>query len=165
MGRIPLKNILDTIDLRILGSLQKDGRLSYVQLAECVGLSESACLRRVKLLEQKGIIDRYVMLIDQTAIGKPGNVFVRVTLEGQQQEKLQLFEEEIGTVKEVMECYLMSGDSDFLLRVIVKDTADYMRIHNRLTGIPGVLRVQSSFALKTVLKKTEMPLDQASLEY
>jgi len=159
MSRIPRKNDLDSIDQRILAALQQDGRLSYVQLAVKVGLSESACLRRVKLLEQSGVIDRYVMLIDQTAIGKPGNVFVRVTLEGQQQEKLQYFEEEVGQVKEVMECYLMSGDSDFLLRVIVRDTEDYMRIHNRLTGIPGVLRVQSSFALKTVLKKTEMPLE------
>jgi DNA-binding Lrp family transcriptional regulator len=159
MSRIPRKNEIDSIDQRILSSLQKDGRLSYVQLATKVGLSESACLRRVKLLEQKGIIERYVMLVDQTAIGKPGNVFVRVTLEGQQQEKLQHFEQEIGQVKEVMECYLMSGDSDFLLRVIVRDTEDYMRIHNRLTGIPGVLRVQSSFALKTVLKKTEVPLE------
>lgn len=159
MSRIPRRNDLDSIDQRILAALQKDGRLSYVQLAAKVGLSESACLRRVKLLEQNGVIDRYVMLIDQTAIGKPGNVFVRVTLEGQQQEKLQHFEQEIGLVKEVMECYLMSGDSDFLLRVIVRDTEDYMRIHNRLTGIPGVLRVQSSFALKTVLKKTEMPLE------
>jgi len=128
MSRIPLKNTLDTIDKRILSSLQKDGRLSYVQLAEKVGLSESACLRRVRLLEQNGIIDHYVMLIDQAAIGKPGNVFVRVTLEGQQQEKLLQFEREIGQVKEVMECYLMSGDSDFLLRVIVRDTEDYMRI-------------------------------------
>lgn len=159
MARIPRKNGLDSIDQRILSALQKDGRLSYVQLATKVGLSESACLRRVKLLEQSGVIDRYVMLIDQTAIGKPGNVFVRVTLEGQQQEKLQHFEQEIWQVKEVMECYLMSGDSDFLLRVIVRDTEDYMRVHNRLTGIPGVLRVQSSFALKTVVKKTEMPLE------
>ena len=159
MSRIPRKNDLDSIDQRILVALQKDGRLSYVQLANKVGLSESACLRRVRLLEQNGVIDRYVMLINQTAIDKPGNVFVRVTLEGQQQEKLQHFEQEIGQVKEVMECYLMSGDSDFLLRVIVRDTEDYMRIHNRLTGIPGVLRVQSSFALKTVLKKTEMPLE------
>ena len=159
MARIPRKYCLDSIDQRILSALQKDGRLSYVQLATKVGLSESACLRRVKLLEQSGVIDRYVMLIDQTAIGKPGNVFVRVTLEGQQQEKLQHFEQEIWQVKEVMECYLMSGDSDFLLRVIVRDTEDYMRVHNRLTGIPGVLRVQSSFALKTVVKKTEMPLE------
>jgi DNA-binding Lrp family transcriptional regulator len=150
---------LDAIDKRILSALQKDGRLSNVQLAEQIGLSESACLRRVRLLEQNGIIDRYAMLIDQAAIGKPGNVFVQVTLEGQQQEKLQLFEEEIGKVKEVMECYLMSGDSDYLLRIIVRDNEDYMRIHNRLTSLPGVLRVQSSFALKTVLKKTQLPLD------
>lgn len=149
---------LDAIDQRILTALQNDGRLTNVQLADRVGLSESACLRRVRLLEKNGVIDRYVMLVDQAALGKPGNVFVRVTLEGQQQEKLQRFEEEIGRVNEVMECYLMSGDSDFLLRVIVRDNADYMRIHNHLTSLPGVLRVQSSFALKTVLKKTELPV-------
>ncbi len=153
---------LDAIDKRILTALQQDGRLSNVQLAEQVGLSESACLRRVRLLEKTAIIDRYVMLIDQTAIGKPGTVFVRVTLEGQQQEKLQRFEKAIGKVQEVMECYLMSGDSDYLLRIIVRDNEDYMRIHNRLTGLPEVLRVQSSFALKTVLKKTELPLDESS---
>ncbi|MCW8858347.1 MAG: Lrp/AsnC family transcriptional regulator [Deltaproteobacteria bacterium] len=158
MPQIPRKNSIDAIDQRILSVLQKNGRLTNVQLSEKVGLSESACLRRVRLLEQNGIIDKYVMLIDQAAIGKPGNVFVRVTLEGQQQEKLQRFEDEIGKVKEVMECYLMSGDSDFLLRVIVRDNEDYMRLHNRLTSLPGVLRVQSSFALKTVLKKTELPL-------
>jgi len=149
---------IDAIDQRILTALQQNGRLSNVQLAEQVGLSESACLRRVRALEQSGIIDRYVMLIDQTAIGKPGTVFVRVTLEGQQQEKLLKFEEEIGKVKDVLECYLMSGDSDYLLKIIVRDNEDYMRIHNRLTSLPGVLRVQSSFALKTVLKKTELPL-------
>jgi len=159
MSRNHRKNCIDAIDQRILSALQNDGRLTYVELAKTVGLSESACLRRVKLLEQEGIIDKYVMLIDQTAIGKPGNVFVRISLEGQQQERLQSFENEIGKVKEVMECYLMSGESDFLLRVIVRNNDDYLRIHNRLTGIPGVLRVQSSFALKTVLKKTELPID------
>lgn len=150
---------IDAIDKRILAALQQNGRLSNVQLAEQVGLSESACLRRVRLLEQGNIIDRYAMLIDQAALGKPGNVFVQVTLEGQQLDKLQQFEQEIGKVKEVMECYLMSGDSDFLLRVIVRDNADYMQIHNRLTSLPGVQRVQSAFALKTVLKRTALPLD------
>ena len=86
MIQIPQQIPLDAIDKRILSALQKDGRLSNVQLAEQVGLSESACLRRVRLLEKSGIIDRYVMLIDQTAIGKPGTVFVRVTLEGQQKD-------------------------------------------------------------------------------
>lgn len=159
MSNNPRKNSLDAIDQRILETLQNDGRLTNVQLAEKVGLSESACLRRVRMLEESGIILKYVMLIDQAAIGKPGNVFVRVTLEGQQQEKLQKFEDEIIKVKEVMECFLMSGESDYLLRVIVRDNDDYMKLHNRLTSLPGVLRVQSSFALKTVLKRTDVPLD------
>lgn len=152
-------NAIDQIDRSILTQLQKNGRLSNVQLAEQVGLSESACLRRVRLLEQSGIIERYVMLINPAAIGKPDNVFVRVTLEGQQKEKLLQFEEAIAAVPEVMECYLMSGDFDYLLHVIVKDNADYMRVHDKLTGLPGVLRVQSSFALRTVRKTTELALD------
>ena len=158
MQNIPTYDI-DKIDRAILRVLQKDGRLSNVQLADRVGLSESACLRRVRLLEQSGIIDRYVMLINQAAIGKPGNVFVRVTLEGQQKEKLQQFEKTVAAVPEVMECYLMSGDFDYLLRVIIKDNLDYMRVHDKLTGLPGVLRVQSSFALRTVRKTTELALD------
>ncbi len=159
MSKNQRTNTIDAIDQLILTTLQNDGRLTNVQLAEKVGLSESACLRRVRLLEESGVINKYVMLIDQTAIGKPGNVFVRVTLEGQQQEKLQQFENEIVQVKEVMECFLMSGESDYLLRVIVRDNEDYMRLHNRLTSLSGVLRVQSSFALKTVFKRTNVPLD------
>ena len=151
--------LIDKIDRTILKLLQKDGRLSNVELADRVGLSESACLRRVRMLEQSGIIDRYVMLIDQAAIGKPGNVFVRVTLEGQQKEKLQEFEKAVVAVPEVMECYLMSGDFDYLLRVITKDNSDYVRVHEKLTGLPGVLRIQSSFALRTVRKTTELALD------
>jgi DNA-binding Lrp family transcriptional regulator len=150
---------IDDIDRSILNKLQKNGRLSNVQLATEVGLSESACLRRVKLLEDCGIIDRYVMLINQSTIGKPGNVFVRVTLDGQQREKLAAFEAEISKVAEVMECYLMSGDFDYLLRVITRDNDDYVRVHNKLTSLSGVMRVQSSFAMKTVLDKTEMPVD------
>lgn len=158
MQKMPL-HAVDQVDRAILGALQKNGRLSNVQLAEQVGLSESACLRRVRLLEQSGIIDRYVMLINQTAIGKPGTVFVRVTLEGQQKEKLQQFEETVAAVPEIMECYLMSGDFDYLLRVIIKDNSDYMCVHDKLTGLPGVVRVQSSFALRTVRKTTELALD------
>ena len=150
---------IDDIDRSILKKLQENGRLSNVQLAAAVGLSESACLRRVKLLEENGIIDRYVMLINQVAIGKPHNVFVRVTLDGQQREKLSAFEAEVSRVAEVMECYLMAGDFDYLLRVITRDNADYVRVHNKLTSLPGVMRVQSSFALKTVLENTKMPLD------
>lgn len=150
---------LDAIDKRILTTLQKDGRLTNVQLSERVGLSESACLRRVRLLEQNGVIDRYTMLLNRSAIGKPNIAFVLVTLEGQQRERLQRFEEEIVKVKDVLECYLMSGASDYLLQVITHDNDDYMRIHERLTNLPGVLRVQSLFAMKTVISKTEIPLD------
>jgi len=118
---------IDGIDRAILEALQKNGRLTNVQLAEKVALSESACLRRVRQLEQSGIIEKYVMLINQSAIGKPGNVFVRVTLDGQQKEKLQEYEEAVVALPEVMECYLMTGDFDYLMRVIIKDNSDYMR--------------------------------------
>ncbi len=149
---------IDNIDHSILSALQRNGKLSNVQLAQKVGLSESACLRRVKMLEESGIIDRYVLLIDQEAIGIPGTVFVRVTLEGQQQDKLQAFERAIINIEEVMECYLMSGDSDYVLRVICRDSSDYKKVHTRLTNLPGVLRVHSSFALRTIIKKTELPI-------
>ena len=149
---------LDDIDRAILEKLQGDGRLSNVALSEEVALSESACLRRVKLLEQKGVIDRYVMLVEQAAVGKPGNVFVQITLERQSHDELEKFEEAVRAVPEVMECYLMSGMSDYMLRVLVEDTADYERLHTQyLTCLPGVVRVQSSFALRTVTKKTQIP--------
>lgn len=150
---------MDKIDRAILTALQRDGRISNVHLAEQVGLSESACLRRVRLLEQTGVIDRYVTLINQAATGKPNNIFVRVTLDGQQREKLAHFETAVRQVPEVMDCYLISGDFDYLLRVIARDNADYVRLHNELTGLSGVLRVQSSFALRSVINKTELPLE------
>ena len=149
---------LDKIDRAILAALQKNGRLSNVQLAEQIGLSESACLRRVRALEEGAVIDRYVMLVNRGAVGKPDNVFVRVTLDGQQREKLAGFEEAIQNVPEALECFLMSGDFDYLLKVAIRDNSDYVRIHNRLTSLPGVLRVQSSFALRTVRDTTELPL-------
>lgn len=149
---------LDRIDHAILTLLQRNGRYSNVQLAADVGLSESACLRRVRALEEGGVIDRYAMLVNQAAVGKPGNVFVRVSLEGQQKARLTAFEQAIRNVPEVMECYLMSGDVDYLLRVIVRNAADYERLHNEITSLPGVMRIHSSFALRTVLKKTEIPI-------
>jgi len=149
---------IDDIDKSILSALQRNGKLSNVQLAQKVCLSESACLRRVKMLEESGIIDRYVLLVEQSAIGIPGTVFVRVTLEGQQQEKLKAFENAVINIEEVMECYLMSGDADYVLRVICKDNNDYKTVHSRLTNLPGVQRVHSSFALRTIIKKTELPI-------
>ena len=150
---------LDTIDRAILHVLQLDGRLSNVNLASEVNLSESACLRRVKLLESAGVIERYSMLVNQTAVGLPGNVFVEISLAQQQQEELDTFERRVLEIPGVMECYLMSGDYDYLLRVVVADTADYEHIHHQhLTRLPGVAKVRSSFALRTVTKAKELPI-------
>jgi len=153
---------LDRLDRRILHELQLDGRLSNTALADSVNLSESACLRRVRRLEERGMLRGYVALIDQSGAGYPDNVFVRVTLHSQQRDDLVAFERAVGKLDEVMECYLMSGDADYLLRVIVKDARDYERIHSQhLTRLPGVDRLHSSFALRTVVKKTEVPIRRA----
>jgi DNA-binding Lrp family transcriptional regulator len=150
---------LDRIDRSILHELQLDARLSNAALAGRINLSESACLRRVRRLEEDSMITNYVALVDQSRAGYPDNVFVQITLESQQQDDLAAFEAAVAALPEVMECYLMSGDSDYLLRVIVSDARDYERIHSQhLTRLPGVDRVQSSFALRTVTKRTELPV-------
>ena len=150
---------LDRIDRSILHQLQLDARLSNTALAEKINLSESACLRRVRNLEKSGLIRGYVGLVDQSMAGYPDNVFVQITLNSQQSDDLAAFEAAVADLPEVMECYLMSGESDYILRVIVEDARDYERIHsNYLTRLPGVDRVHSSFALRTVIKKTEVPV-------
>ena len=155
---------MDRIDRAILQELQGDGRLANSDLASRVNLSESACLRRVRNLESRGLIRAYVGLVDQSAAGFPDNVFVRITLHSQQRDDLAAFEAEVSRIPEVMECYLMSGDADYLLRVIVADARDYERIHSlHLTRLPGVDRVHSSFALRTVIKKTAVPIVEERL--
>jgi DNA-binding Lrp family transcriptional regulator len=150
---------LDRTDRTILAELQRDGRLSNRELAEKVHLSESACLRRVRALEDAGVIDRYAALVSQSKVGLPGNVFVSITLNRQEQTDLAAFEEAVKGVPEVMECYLMTGAQDYLLRVVVSDAADFERLHSQhLTRLPGVARVQSSFALRTVRKSAELPV-------
>lgn len=150
---------LDRTDRAILDELQHNGRISNVNLATRVSLSESACLRRVRALEDAGVIDRYAALINQSSAGLPDNVFVEVSLRQEQQENLEAFESAVRQVPEVMECYLMSGEYDYLLRVAVANTADYERIHREhITRLPGVARIRSSFALRTVTKKTELPI-------
>lgn len=150
---------LDATDRAILHELQGNSKIGNNALAAKVNLSESTCLRRVQRLEKSGFIERYVALVHQPSAGFPDNVFVRITLHSQQQKDLAAFEEEAAKIPEIMECYLMTGDADFLLRVIVSDARDYERIHSlHLTRLPGVARVQSSFALRTVIKRTELPL-------
>ena len=150
---------LDRYDRAILRALQQDGRISNVHLAARVSLSESACLRRVRNLEHSGLLRGYVGLVDQSMAGYPDNVFVQITLSSQQRDDLAAFEAAVTELPEVMECYLMSGASDYILRVIVEDARDYERIHsNHLTRLPGVDRVHSSFALRTVIRRTEVPI-------
>lgn len=150
---------LNKLDKAILKEMQKDGKMSNVELAEKVHLSPSACLRRVKLLEEQGIIQAYVMLVDQDVLGLSGNVFVEITLLSQKQEMLDAFEEKIKHVPEVMECYLITGDYDYLLRVVVADTADFERIHHQhLSHLPGVTRIKTLFTLRTITKRTDIPL-------
>jgi len=150
---------LDRTDRAILHELQQDAKLTNHALAESVNLSESACLRRVRRLEEAGMIRGYVGLVDQTRAGYPDNVFVQITLDSQQRDDLAAFEAAVKELPEVMECYLMSGAADYILRVIVADARDYERIHSQhLTGLPGVDRVHSSFALRTVIKRTEIPI-------
>jgi len=133
--------------------------MSNVELARRVNLSESACLRRVRLLEEAGVIERYTALLNQAAAGLPDNVFVEIRLTREQQEDLDVFEAAVREVPEVMECYLMSGDYDYLLRMVVASTSEYERLHREvITRLPGVVRVRSSFGLRTVRKKTELPL-------
>lgn len=149
----------DRTDRNILTALQRDGRMTNQALAALVNLSESACLRRVRRLEDAGLIRGYAALLDQPLAGFPDNVFVRITLTSQQQRDLRAFEAAAAQLPEVMECYLMSGDSDYLLRVIVADARDYERLHSEhLTRLPGVDRVHSSFALRSVVRRTELPV-------
>ena len=150
---------LDKYDRAILEAMQRDGRISNVQLAARVNLSESACLRRVRALEEQGIIDGYVALVNQAQAGLTGNVLVHIGLHREEQSELAAFEAAVQDIPEVMECYLMTGDFDYLLRVVVADMSDFERLHmESLTRLPGVARVNSSVAIRTVLKKTELPL-------
>lgn len=154
---------LDKYDRLILKALQKDGRISNVQLADKISLSESACLRRVRALEESGVIERYAALMSQRAVGLPGNVFVHIGLHREEESELTAFEAAVKSIPEVMECYLMTGEFDYLLRVVVSDMADFERLHrDSLTRLPGVARVNSSVAIRTVQKKTELPLHQRS---
>ena len=150
---------LDRYDRILLEALQRDGRISNVQLAARANLSESACLRRVRVLEDSGLIERYACLVDQKAAGLPGNVFVQIGLQREEERELAAFEAAVRDIPEVMECYLMTGEFDYLLRLVVSDMADFERIHKEsLTRLPGVARVNSSVAIRTVQRKTALPL-------
>jgi DNA-binding Lrp family transcriptional regulator len=150
---------LDATDRLLLDALQRDARMTNAALAERAHLSESACLRRVRALEASGLISGYGARIDQEKAGLPVNVFVNVTLGHQDQADLQAFEDAVRRIPEVMECYLMTGDYDYLIRIVVADTADFERVHSEhLTRLPGVSRVHSSFALRAVTRLQVLPI-------
>ena len=150
---------MDAIDFRILERLQREARISNVDLARAVNLSPSPCLARVRALEADGTIARYVTLLDPNRIGLTVSVIVQVTLEKQVEPALEAFEKAVRERPEVMECYLMTGDADYLLRVLVPDVPAFQRfILEFLSRVPGVGNIKSSFALKQVKYQTALPL-------
>ncbi|MDH4116649.1 MAG: Lrp/AsnC family transcriptional regulator [Acidimicrobiia bacterium] len=151
---------LDAVDRAIIDLLQRDGRITNAELAARVHLSASACLRRVRRLEEGGVIDRYVMLVNPAAVDRTTDVFVEISLSSQRDEVLDAFERAVAASPAIMACYLMAGDSDYLVRLKVAGVADYERVHrDHLSKLPGVARMRSSFALRTVYETTEFRLD------
>ena len=130
--------------------------MTNADLADRVGLSASACLRRVRGLEEAGVIAGFVLLVDPQAIGRPVDVFVEIALETQAEHSLDDFEAAVADCPEVMSCHLMAGDFDYIVHLAVEDTADYERIHKQyLSRLPGVARIRSSFAIRTVYETTK----------
>ena len=150
---------LDAVDLKILGFLQVDGRMSINDLAGKVGLSPSPCLRRVRILEKSGVIARCVAVLDQRAAGLPVSVFISVKLEKQKEDLLEKFAKTIARWPEVLECYLMTGPRDYWLRVVVPDLAAYERfLKTKLTRLEGIASIESSFALEQVKYTNVLPV-------
>ena len=148
---------LDATDRRILGVLQKEGRITNADLSERVNLSPSACHRRVQRLEEDGFIAGYVALLDTRKMGRPTTVYVEITLQGQADDLLDAFEQAVAKVPDILECHLMAGTADYLIKIMAEDTEDFARIHRQfLSRLPGVRQMQSSFALRTVVKTTAL---------
>jgi Lrp/AsnC family transcriptional regulator, leucine-responsive regulatory protein len=146
---------IDATDRRILAALQRDGRITNADLSDIVNLSPSACHRRVQRMEEAGLIAAYVALLDARALGKPTTVFVEITLQGQADDLLDAFETAVARIPDILECHLMAGTADYLLKLVTEDTEDFARIHRQyLSRLPGVAKMQSSFALRTVVKTT-----------
>lgn len=150
---------LDAIDYRILDRLQEDAGGTNVELAEKVGLSPSPCLRRVRLLEEAGIIERYVALLDPEAIGLGMTVFVEVRLDSKKQRDVEDFERAVIGLPEVMECHIVAGDYDYLLRVALPDMSHFRQfIMRRLLEMPNIASTRSSFSVGEVKRTTKLPL-------
>jgi len=153
-------NTLDGVDHSILNVLQHDGRVTNAELADRIGLSPSACHRRVRRLETDGVIDSYVALVDRALVGRGVSVFVEISLESQREDLLDEFEAEVAEVPHVQSCHLMAGNADYLVHVTCADVPDYETIHREhLALLPGVTRVRSSFAIRTITDTTALDLE------
>jgi len=150
---------IDAIDRKIIRALQQDARLTNQDLSALVGLSASPCLRRVRKLEQDGILSGYTALVDQEKFGLPINVFVNIRLEKPSTKTIRAFEKAVEKIDAVVECYLMTGNRDYLLRVVSSDLKSYEHlVRDRLTTIPGVLSLESSFAFGQVKRTNMLPI-------
>ncbi|WP_349263415.1 Lrp/AsnC family transcriptional regulator [Steroidobacter sp.] len=150
---------IDQIDRRILRALQKDGRLQNVELAKRVGLSPSPCLRRVRRLEEAGVIDRYAALLDASKIGVNLTVFARISLISQDAETVERFTNAMRNLPQVVECYVMAGECDALLRVVAADLDDYRRFQStHLTRVNAVQTVKTDIPLQKIKLSSELPL-------
>ncbi|MBN2630182.1 MAG: Lrp/AsnC family transcriptional regulator [Rhodobacteraceae bacterium] len=150
---------MDATDRRILTVLQREGRITNAELSERVNLSPSACHRRTQRLEEEGYIAAFVALLDARKLGLATTVFVEITLEGQAEDLLDRFEREVARIPNLLECHLMAGSADYLMKLLVQDTDDFARIHRQfLSRLPGVRQMQSSFSLRTVVNTTAIPV-------
>jgi Lrp/AsnC family leucine-responsive transcriptional regulator len=156
------KNALDEIDRKIIAALQADGRMTAQQLADQVGLSPSPCARRVRLMEDRGVITGYAAVIDQDLVDLPISVFASIKLERQRENELERFNAAITRWPEVVDCYLMTGQRDYLLRIVVRDLHAYERfIKEKLTRLDGVASIESSFALAQIKRSNRLPIETA----
>ena len=150
---------LDGIDRKILTVLQADNRITMQELGEKVGLSASPCHRRVRILEERGVITRYIAMVDQKAVGLPISVFISIKLERQSEENLERFAKAIKGWREVLECYLMTGPRDYLLRVVVSDLSAYEQfLKRKLTRLEGISSIESSFSLDQIKYSIALPV-------
>ncbi len=157
IGIIALK--LDKIDLSILSQLQQDARVSNVVLAERIGLSPSACSRRLDLLEKNRVIENYQAVISNKALGQTITAIVHITLDGQSENHLAAFESAVSDCPYIVACFLMSGECDYIVRVNARDMAEFEHIHkNWLSVLPGVSRIQSSFSMREVINRANVDI-------
>ena len=150
---------MDTIDARLLSALQRDGRQTVTDLAAAIGLSPTPCARRLARLEAEGVIEGYSARVDQARIGFPVSVFIQVELESQSKDAIDTFERAVRGFDRVMECHLMTGTRDILMRVVAADLTDFDRfLEDKLMRVPGIRSMRSSFALRTMVRRQVLPV-------